>query len=107
MTAYSAPLSIYKPLFKSTIAPPGTTVCLGKEWYRFPSSFNLPHDVHAKFIKSEFSGLLPGEFSAAAATDRFFPGTHVIPPGMNDENLEDPGKYVSSAVNAATCFALC
>ena len=103
MTAYSAPLSIYKPLFKSTMAPPGTTVCLGKEWYRFPSSFNLPHDVHPKFIKSEFSGLLPGEFStaAAAATDRFFPGTHVTPPGMNDENLEDPGKYVSSAFNAA------
>ncbi|KAL7771005.1 hypothetical protein CFE70_000945 [Pyrenophora teres f. teres 0-1] len=95
MTAYSAPLAIYKPLLHSTIAHPGTNVCLGKEWYRFPSSFNLPHGVHAKFIKSEFSGLLPGEFSTATDTaDGFFPGTHVVPPGMNDENLEDVGKYI-------------
>jgi alpha-1,2-mannosyltransferase len=94
MSAYSAPLKVYKPLFDPTVARPGDTVCLGKEWYRFPSSFNLPQGVRAKFIKSKFSGLLPGEFSEADASLGLFPGTWLVPSGMNDENLEDPSKYV-------------
>ncbi|KAF1832426.1 hypothetical protein BDW02DRAFT_554848 [Decorospora gaudefroyi] len=94
LTAYSAPLNVYKPLFDPTVARPGDTVCLGKEWYRFPSSFNLPQGVRSKFIKSEFSGLLPGEFSQSGTGLGLFPGTWIIPPGMNDENKEDPGKYV-------------
>lgn len=72
-------------------------VCLGKEWYRFPSSFNLPEGVRAKFIKSEFSGLLPGEFSEGDTGSDLFPGTWMMPMGMNDENREDPGKYASSS----------
>ncbi|KAF1939583.1 hypothetical protein EJ02DRAFT_504697 [Clathrospora elynae] len=94
LTGYSAPLNVYKPLHDPTIARPGDTVCLGKEWYRFPSSFNLPHGVRAKFIKSEFSGLLPGEFSQANVGFGLFPGTWLVPLGMNDENVEDPGKYI-------------
>jgi len=92
-SAYSAPLSIYKPLHNPGVAVPGDVVCLGKEWYRFPSSFALPQGVHAKFIKSEFSGLLPGEFSEAKVGFGLFPGTWLVPPGMNDENVEDIGKY--------------
>ena len=35
-------------------------VCVGKEWYRFGSSFFLPSErVHLQFIKSGFDGLLP------------------------------------------------
>jgi alpha-1,2-mannosyltransferase len=88
-TAYSAPLNVYQ--FSNVTA--ADTVCLGKEWYRFPSSFFLPNEVHAKFIKSEFSGLLPGEFSEANVGFGVFPGTWLVPSGMNDENLEDIGKY--------------
>ncbi|KAL6707822.1 hypothetical protein ACN47E_003722 [Coniothyrium glycines] len=95
LTAYSAPLSIYKPLHQAGFTQPGDIVCLGKEWYRFPSSFNLPHGVRAKFVKSEFTGLLPGEFSEANDGFGLFPGTWLVPSGMNDENLEDPGKYTS------------
>lgn len=94
LTAYSAPLSIYKPLHDPAMARAGNNVCLGKEWYRFPSSFNLPQGVRAKFIKSEFSGLLPGEFSEANIGFGLFPGTWIVPSGMNDENLEDLSKYV-------------
>ncbi|KAH9869196.1 hypothetical protein IAQ61_006401 [Plenodomus lingam] len=94
LTAYSAPLNVYKPLHNAGFARPGDTVCLGKEWYRFPSSFNLPHGVRAKFIKSEFKGLLPGEFSEANVGFGLYPGTWFVPSGMNDENLEDPGKYI-------------
>ncbi|KAH7080650.1 Alg9-like mannosyltransferase family-domain-containing protein [Paraphoma chrysanthemicola] len=93
LTAYSAPLNIYQPLHSAGVAQPGDNVCLGKEWYRYPSSFSLPQGVHAKFIKSEFSGLLPGEFSEANVGFGLFPGTWLVPSGMNDENLEDVGKY--------------
>lgn len=96
VTAYGAPLAVYKPLWQPGVTRPGDTVCMGKEWYRFPSSFHLPQGVKAKFIKSEFSGLLPGEFSEARGFG-FFPGAHLMPSGMNDENKEDPGKYVSLA----------
>ncbi|KAL6715177.1 mannosyltransferase [Lecanora helva] len=67
-------------------------VCLGKEWYRFPSSYFLPKNMRAKFIKSAFDGLLPGQFSEATTGFGLFP-TWLIPPGMNDKNIEDPGKY--------------
>lgn len=98
LTAYSAPLKVYTPLHDAGVSKPGDNVCLGKEWYRFPSSYLLPDRVRPKFIKSEFSGLLPGEFSEATAGGfGLFPGTWLIPSGMNDENIEDPGKYVSGS----------
>ncbi|WPH00086.1 alpha-1,2-mannosyltransferase alg9 [Acrodontium crateriforme] len=93
MTAFHAPLAIYQPLHDPGMSFPGDTVCLGKEWYRFPSHFFLPADVEAKFVKSEFSGLLPGEFSKANQGFGLFPGTWLVPPGMNDQNREDIGKY--------------
>ncbi len=96
LTAYSAPLNVYSPLHGQGVSRPGHNVCLGKEWYRFPSSFHLPEGVHAKFIKSEFSGLLPGDFTEANDDLGLFPGTWLLPSGMNDENREDPGKYASN-----------
>ncbi|RSM19355.1 hypothetical protein CDV31_001777 [Fusarium ambrosium] len=77
-SAYSAPMSIYSPLWESAegAAPLGReedTVCLGKEWYRFPSSYFLPRDIHAKLWLLE---------------------RHLVPTtGMNDQNEEDVGKY--------------
>ena len=98
MTAYSAPLSVYAPLHREGVARAGDNVCLGKEWYRFPSSYHIPKGVRAKFIKSEFSGLLPGEFSEAKTGFGIFPGAMLIPSGMNDENKEDLGKHVSYSI---------
>ncbi|KAE8153902.1 Alg9-like mannosyltransferase family-domain-containing protein [Aspergillus avenaceus] len=92
ITAYNAPLKVFEPL--AEIAQPGDTVCFGKEWYRFPSSFFLPDGVRPKFIRSEFQGLLPGEFPDATGLSALFDGTSQIPTGMNDLNIEDPGKYV-------------
>lgn len=92
-TGYTAPLHVYAPL--AQLAQSGDTVCIGKEWYRFPSSYFLPDGVHAKFIKSAFTGLLPGEYSQDNTGLGLFPGTWLIPSGMNDENKEDAGKYVS------------
>ena len=95
VTAYGAPLHIYEALKSPDVGAKGDFVCFGKEWYRFPSSYHLPKGMHAKFIKSEFNGLLPGEFNEAQTGFGFFAGTWLVPPGMNDRNLEDPGKYVS------------
>lgn len=92
-TAYSAPLNIYQPLQKPGMTREGDHVCLGKEWYRFPSSYHLPNGTHLKFIRSEFHGLLPGEFSEATENFGMFPGAWLTPSGMNDENLEDVAKY--------------
>ncbi|KAK5193472.1 mannosyltransferase [Exophiala xenobiotica] len=92
VTAYRAPLQIYGAL-QVPSAESGDTVCLGKDWYRFPSSHFLPNGVHAKFVKSEFDGLLPGEFHEGNTGFGLFPGTWLIPSGMNDRNEEDPGKY--------------
>ena len=97
VTAYRAPLQIYQALEAPGMARPGDAVCLGKDWYRFPSSYFLPNGIRAKLIKSEFSGLLPGEFNEAKTGFGFFAGTWLIPSGMNDRNQEDPGKYVNQA----------
>ncbi|SMR56096.1 unnamed protein product [Zymoseptoria tritici ST99CH_3D1] len=93
VTAFSAPLEIYKPLHQAGMSNIGDLVCLGKEWYRFPSHYLLPDGVRAKFVKSEFKGLLPGEFSEATTGFGVFPGAWLVPSGMNDENREDLSKY--------------
>ncbi|KAL4779632.1 hypothetical protein BJX76DRAFT_351639 [Aspergillus varians] len=93
ITAYNAPLKALQPLERPGIAHPGDFVCFGKEWYRFPSSYLLPDGMRAKFIRSEFRGLLPGEFPDAPNFSALLAGTSRIPGGMNDRNEEDPGKY--------------
>lgn len=94
VTAYNAPLKVFEPLQQVNPAEAGTSVCFGKEWYRFPSSYFLPRDMHAKFIRSEFRGLLPGEFPEASSLYGRLEGSSQIPSGMNDLNIEDPSKYV-------------
>lgn len=97
-SAYSAPMKIYTPLLNNgegqqPVGRPEDLLCFGKEWYRFPSSYFLPRDIHAKFVRSEFRGLLPGEFSEAEIGFGFWPGTWMATSGMNGQNEEDPGKY--------------
>lgn len=95
--AYSAPLRIYETLQipgVGAIDSSGDTVCFGKDWYRFPSSFFLPNGMKAKFVKSEFDGLLPGEFPDSNSWSDLRNKTSSIPEGMNDMNIEDPGKHV-------------
>ncbi|KAK6735534.1 hypothetical protein RB195_018628 [Necator americanus] len=75
-------------------------VCVGKEWYRFPSSFFLPQTavdarsrkrgIHLFFLKSEFSGLLPKYYPQGKLP--FI--TRRIPTEMNDLNREEMSRYV-------------
>ena len=65
-------------------------VCVGKEWYRFPSRFFLPSEkVHLSFLRSGFRGLLPKEFSPHENA------TSIMPQGFNDMNREEMDRYVS------------
>jgi alpha-1,2-mannosyltransferase len=106
---FRAPISIFKFLsnielgdgsgprnMANEISVPGQTynICLGSEWYRFPSSFFLPEGPYEiKFVRSSFSGLLPKYFAEGKY------GTRYIPRGMNMFNKEDSNQYVS----ALTC----
>lgn len=107
-TGYTAPLRIYREVPESVLAGQQSlvNVCVGKEWYRFPSSYHLPPHARLRFIKSEFTGLLPGpfyeeEYSWDPKKSRLSnlalsrPGTWRIPSGMNDVNAEDLAKYTS------------
>ena len=78
----------------------GVRMCLGKEWYRFPSHFLFPEGVEVRWIKSEFSGLLPGKFAPSSGKGSpwgLWPwdGMRVQPEGANNLNKEDPTVYVS------------
>ncbi|KAG9061663.1 mannosyltransferase [Linnemannia hyalina] len=102
--------------------PEVVRVCVGKEWYRFPSHYFLPEGAKLGLIKSHFDGLLPGEFlesanasgelppleahpsANAGKTHRPFridwrwsadrrPGTSHIPLLMNNENKEVQEHY--------------
>ena len=98
VTAYEAPLQLYNILKSPEYENMGGSVCLGKEWYRFPSSYFLSSKMRARFIKSDFSGLLPGQFSESKGSFGL-PATWHMPSGMNNQNVEDFGKYVRLYTN--------
>eukprot|EP00927_Polykrikos_kofoidii_P059259 TRINITY_DN54463_c0_g1_i1.p1 TRINITY_DN54463_c0_g1~~TRINITY_DN54463_c0_g1_i1.p1 ORF type:complete len:637 (-),score=95.83 TRINITY_DN54463_c0_g1_i1:100-1956(-) len=103
-TGYSAPLDIYSSLSRelsvaraSHAHVSGTTVvattkpihvCIGAEWYRFTTSFFLPHmEDHFSYIRFGPTGLLPAEWNRDL-------GTSGMPPHMNDRNEEEVSRYI-------------
>ncbi|KAK3828426.1 MAG: Alg9-like mannosyltransferase family-domain-containing protein [Benniella sp.] len=96
-------------------------VCVGKEWYRFPSHYFLPEGAKLGLLKSHFDGLLPGEFQEMAVDADVLPeekkplsargkdyrpvrfdwrwsaerrpGTWSAPKSMNNQNKEAPEHY--------------
>ncbi|XP_043356943.1 alpha-1,2-mannosyltransferase ALG9 isoform X4 [Dermochelys coriacea] len=93
---YHGPLDLYPEFHRIATDPTIHTVpegrpvnvCVGKEWYRFPSSFLLPDDWQLQFIPSEFRGQLPKPFAKGPAA------TRSIPADMNDQNREEPTRYI-------------
>lgn len=102
---YGAPVQVFSQfqLLPESINS-AENICIGREWYRFPSSYflDVSADKHLrlKFIQSGFTGLLPGEFAESdIATDTSswwwnLKGTSAIPSGMNNKNQQDLSKYV-------------
>jgi len=75
--------------------PTTTTVCVGKEWYRFQSSFFLPTtNFKVAFLKSDFRGQLPKYY--AQSTEGQLP-TRLFHDDFNDQNMEEPTRYIGHA----------
>eukprot|EP01112_Ceratiomyxa_fruticulosa_P000981 TRINITY_DN1092_c0_g1_i4.p1 TRINITY_DN1092_c0_g1~~TRINITY_DN1092_c0_g1_i4.p1 ORF type:complete len:592 (-),score=89.77 TRINITY_DN1092_c0_g1_i4:127-1902(-) len=90
---YHAPLDVWQHLSENTIKnQTNVNVCVGKEWYRFPSHFFVPSSGQnqVRFLRSGFHGLLPKPFSAYPG------GTYVIPTSMNNKNQEEMDRYVNA-----------
>uniref|UniRef100_A0A915Q075 Mannosyltransferase n=1 Tax=Setaria digitata TaxID=48799 RepID=A0A915Q075_9BILA len=92
--------SIRNELYSSEDNTTVIHLCIGKEWYRFPSSFFLPSGIknsknqvliaELNFIKSEFAGLLPKPYMKGPLPEI----TRVIPTKMNNLNQEESSRYV-------------
>lgn len=82
----------------STLRAENLTLCLGKQWYRFPTRW-LVHDVvDVKFVKSRFDGILPRAFEEGKGGKVWRRGgTSVVSAGFNDLNREEMDRYVSRA----------
>ena len=64
-------------------------VCVGDEWYRFPSSYHFPSNKYRlRFLKAGFDGALPMPFDFSKG------GTAHTPEGLNDDNRAHPNQYV-------------
>ncbi|XP_068205084.1 alpha-1,2-mannosyltransferase ALG9-like [Palaemon carinicauda] len=93
--AYHAPFEIFMELNRLSVEQNlpldrPINLCVGKEWYRYPSSFFLPGlNWNLQFIESEFRGQLPKPYS------QDINGTVLIPQDMNDMNREEVSRYVN------------
>jgi len=76
------------------------TLCLGKEWYRFPSHYLIEDGISVEFIKSDFSGLLPRHFERSYGADPYWKmdGTRYVPQDLNDLNIGDERHYVDVSI---------
>lgn len=90
---YHAPLDLMMELnrFPTEESVPNdmiVNVCIGKDWYRYPSSFFLPNNNwNIRFVQSEFKGILPAPYSEQEN------GTSVVHKHFNDKNMEEPSLY--------------
>ena len=91
---YSAPLKTYAHLHDVVIAANHdtlVTVCVGGEWYRYPSSFYLPTNSYLGFLKSSFGGQLPQPFTEYGSQEK---SLTVQKGKFNDMNEEEVDRYV-------------
>ena len=84
--------------------PKNVTVCVGKEWYRFPSTFFLPPNARLAFVDDGFDGILPRHWDRSS-NDRFndrFLGSALaaasrnVTAHFNDQNRRTPDRYVQT-----------
>lgn len=95
---YSAPLKIFKYLSDSTtLSNLPENICLGREWYHYPSSFFLNNNQRLKFTKSNFNGMLPNDFIEPIINN--FEGlvnsTSKISNDFNNLNIFNPNSIIN------------
>ncbi|CAD7092870.1 unnamed protein product [Hermetia illucens] len=90
---YHAPMDLLMELntFKSSTSFRNEqiyNICIGKDWYRYPTSFFLPsRNFRIRFLKSEFDGMLPAYYSDEENA------TAIVHDYFNDMNREDMRTY--------------
>lgn len=97
---YHAPMDTFMELSTSRdiLEDPNSSrpinVCIGKDWYRFPSSFFLPSTKYSiRFIRSEFRGMLPAYYSDEENA------TQVVHNYFNDMNKENAFMIMNNIEN--------
>ncbi|KAG7830846.1 hypothetical protein KL920_001437 [Ogataea angusta] len=92
---YSSPLTVFRslPASNSNVT---TNVCVGREWYHYPSSFFLHPNQRLRFVESGFRGMLPGDFiePASDSWSALFNSTSAKPQGFNNENRYNPDSVI-------------
>lgn len=91
---YGAPLSSAELFHEWEQTNPTTTiqnVCVGREWYHFPTSFFLPDNYRLRFVRSGFDGLLPGDFKEGVSVKE---AASVYPANMNAKNIFAADKVI-------------
>jgi alpha-1,2-mannosyltransferase len=66
-------------------------LCTGIEWFRFPSSYNLPGRIKLAFLPSPFSGQLPQYFSIYGSQDKSL----TVQGKFNDINAIEMDRFVN------------
>ncbi|EGF80383.1 hypothetical protein BATDEDRAFT_11440, partial [Batrachochytrium dendrobatidis JAM81] len=102
---YHAPIDVYTIL--SSTAPPfglnanyTVNVCVGKEWYRFPSHYFLQPGMRLRVLPSAFKGLLPKYFKSDMKSTQWLDRIQKryfaeFVDSMNDLNREEVDRYWS------------
>ncbi|ODV85740.1 glycosyltransferase family 22 protein [[Candida] arabinofermentans NRRL YB-2248] len=97
---YSAPLTVFRNL-PQTDSQTIENVCIGREWYHYPSSFFLNSNQRLRFVESGFRGILPGDFPVPEVDSIYgvMNSTAIVPDYFNDKN-----QYVADLVSD---FSVC
>ncbi|CAK9875996.1 unnamed protein product [Sphagnum jensenii] len=93
---YYAPMQVYQHLPVINDTSPSTTtrtvstICVGNEWYQYPSSFFLSSsNYQVGWLQDGFEGALPLPFVQAEG------GTRSAPKYFNNKNKASPHQYVA------------
>ncbi|KDO44639.1 hypothetical protein CISIN_1g008307mg [Citrus sinensis] len=107
VNGYAAPIEVYKILQHHDDAGPGSVVCVGSEWHRYPSSFFIPNYVgEVRWLDDGFRGLLPLPFNSTLG------GTSAAPSYFNNENKASDQQFVilplpAGLIEIYTALCLC
>jgi len=89
LNGYGAPLQIYQHLEYHEDSGPGSILCVGSEWHRYPSSFFVPSYIsEVRWIDDGFRGLLPFPFNETLG------GTTAAPAYFNNKNKASEEQYL-------------
>ncbi|EGW30972.1 uncharacterized protein SPAPADRAFT_62874 [Spathaspora passalidarum NRRL Y-27907] len=88
---YSAPLTTFYAVAHEPSTDTFKNVCMGKEWYHFPTSLFLAENHRLQFVNSGFDGLLPGDFHEGGS---LIDSTTYVPSHMNNRNQFESDKVI-------------